>query len=138
VGTRVDYEQRRCAATHNESRYSTVDQNDPAWKIAEAAQISIYRDPDALDKALTDLKASAKDIARAYAFCLTAGSPFAAEATRLILATRLQVVLTQEHVAAQRAMGATINILTGVLVFLTVVLVILGSIDIWEKLCGFR
>jgi hypothetical protein len=104
-----------------------MDQNDVAWKIAEATLASINTGPDTLDTALTDLKASAKDIARAYALCLTNRTPFGSEANRLILNTRLQLALMQEHVAAQKRMGLTINILTTVLVVLTVVLVIFGS-----------
>jgi hypothetical protein len=116
-----------------------VDQNDPAWKIAEAALASVNSGPSILDAALNDSEASAKDIARAYALCLTSQTPFVStEATRLILSARLQVALVREHVAAQRRMGRTINILTGVLVVLTVVLVILGAIAIWPQLRGCR
>jgi hypothetical protein len=111
---------------------TTVDQNDPAWKIAEAALKSIDSGPSTLDAAL--LQASAKDIARAYALCLSSLTPFSqTEATRLILDTRLQVALVQEHVAAQQRMGRTLNILTVALVVLTLALVIFGGIAIWQK-----
>jgi hypothetical protein len=107
-----------------------VAQNDVAWKLAEAAHASLNSGPDTLDKALTDLKASAKDIARAYALCLTQ-VPFSSNAAnRLILDTRLQVALVQEHVAAHERMGSKVNILTWVLILLTVVLVIFGIINI--------
>jgi hypothetical protein len=112
---------------------SIVDQNDAAWKIAEATMASLGGHPDALDTALTDLKASARDIARAYALCLWKPPFSATEASRLILNTRLQVALVQEHVAAQRRMGLTVNILTFVLVVLTIALVIFGGMDLWEK-----
>jgi hypothetical protein len=111
-----------------------VEQNDPAWKIAEATLALLNSGPNTLDTALTDLKASARDIARAYAQCLSQ-APFSQyEANRLILNTRLQVALVQEHVAAEQRMGRTFNILTGVLVVLTIALVFLGGIDIWAKL----
>jgi hypothetical protein len=110
-----------------------MDQQDPAWKIATAAHASTNSGPDALDAVLTDLKASASDIARAYALCLSAGPFASAEAPRLILATRLQVALVQEHVKAQQRMGRTITGLTWVLVALTVALVIFGGMDIWMR-----
>jgi hypothetical protein len=107
-----------------------MDKNDPAWKIAEAAHASTNSGPDTLDAALTLLKPSAMDIARAYALCLSAGPFASSEAPRLILSTRLQVALVQEHVEAQRRMGRTINVLTVVLVVLTVALVALGVVAI--------
>lgn len=110
-----------------------MNENDPAWKIAEAARASLASGPDTLDKALADLKASSNDIARAYALCLTQ-TPFStSEANRLIIDSRLKVALVQEHVAAQKRMGRTLNILTWVLVVLTVVLVVFGGIDILGK-----
>jgi hypothetical protein len=110
-----------------------MDKNDVAWKLAEAAHASTNSGPDTLETALTDLKPSARDIARAYALCLSAGPFASSEAPRLILAQRLQVALVEEHVEAQRRMGRTINALTWVLVVLTVVLVILGGIDIYMR-----
>jgi hypothetical protein len=114
-----------------------LDENDPAWKIAVAARASANSGPDALDAALTELKPSARDIARAYALCLSQQpqlqEQFSSEAIRLILAARLQVALVEEHVEAQRRMGRTITGLTWMLVVLTVVLVILGGVDIWMR-----
>ena len=110
-----------------------MDKEDPAWKIAEATYNSLSTDPSTLDATLKKLQASAEDIARAYALCLSP-TPFSStEATRLILQSRLHVALVQEHVAAQKRMGRTVNILTWALVVLTVVLVGLGGIDVWEK-----
>ena len=112
-----------------------MDQQDPAWRIAEAAHASTNSGPDTLDTALRDLKPSAKDIARAYALCLSAGPFASAEAPRLILAARLQVALVEEHVKAQQRMGRMITGLTWVLVALTVALVIFGGMDIWMRHC---
>jgi hypothetical protein len=111
-----------------------LDRNDAAWQIAEAAHASMNSGPDTLDAALARLKPSARDIARAYGLCLSAGPFASSEAPRLVLAARLQVALVEEHVEAQRRMGRTINWLTVVLVVLTVVLVILGGIDIWMRM----
>ena len=73
---------------------------------------------DGLEKTFEELKPTSKTIAQAYALCLTR-APFASsEANRLILSTRLQVALVEEHVRAQRRMGLTVNILTAVLVAL--------------------
>jgi hypothetical protein len=107
---------------------NTVDQNDPAWKLAEASLATARGDLKALDQAVTTLNATSKDIARAYALCLAnTGEAFSqTEATRLILNTRLQVALVEEHVAAQKRMGRTIKWLNWVLVFLTAALVWMG------------
>ncbi len=112
-----------------------MDANDPAVKLARAADASrIGDDPDQLDKTIQELKPSSATIARAYALCLNQNQPFTSEANRLMLNTRLQVALMEEHVAAQRRMGFTINALTWVLVVLTLVLVIFGVIDLGQKL----
>ena len=114
-----------------------MDESDLAWKVATAALKSLA-DTGALDSALSELKPSAKDIARAYGLCLTT-SPFAqTEATRLVLNARLQVALVQEHVTAQERMGRMINVLTWVLVVMTTALVIFGGIDFWQKWRGYR
>jgi hypothetical protein len=111
-----------------------VDRSDPAWQLADAALASMRTDPDTLEGVIRDLKPTARDMARAYTLCLTT-PPFAqTEATRLILNSRLQVTLVEEHVAAQRRMGWTINFLTGVLVVLTVLLVIFGEFDLAKVL----
>jgi hypothetical protein len=60
-----------------------MDQNDPAWKLAQATVASLSDRGDALDRALRELKPTSGDVARAYALCLTT-PPFAStEATRL-------------------------------------------------------
>jgi hypothetical protein len=111
-----------------------MDESDTAWKLAKAVQAAASNDPDNLDKTFAELKPSATHIARAYTLCLTT-SPFnLSEANRLILNARLEVALMEEHVAAQRRMGVTINVLTGVILFLTLVLVGFGVIDLWGKL----
>lgn len=113
-----------------------MDHNDPAWKIAEATLTSINTGPNTLDAALVGQ--SATDIARAYALCLTSQTTFASnEATRLILSARLQVALVQEHVAAQRRMGRTVNRLTVAIAALTLLLVIFGIIELWPKLTAY-
>jgi|SRR5580658_3591301 hypothetical protein len=111
-----------------------MDANDPAVKLARAADASrIGNDPDELDRTIQELKPNSATIARAYALCLNQNQPFTSEANRLMLNTRLQVALVEEHVAAQRRMGFTINALTWVLVVLTLVLVAFGVIDLCTK-----
>jgi hypothetical protein len=109
------------------------DENDPAWKLATAVRASLNNDPEHLERVFKELAPTATTVARAYTLCLTTPL-FSAEANRLILNTRLQVVLMEEHVAAQRRMGFTINALTWVLVVLTLVLVVFGVIDLCQKL----
>jgi hypothetical protein len=111
-----------------------MNENDPAWKLAAAADASRNGGSDILEEAFKDLKPTTITIAQAYALCLTTPLFSGSEANRLILSTRLQVALMEEHVAAQRRMGFTINALTWVLVVLTVVLVVFGVIDLCQKL----
>ena len=110
-----------------------MDANHPAWKLAAAAHATWLGDADALENAIAELKPSSKTIAQAYALCLTNGLPFSPEAARLMLKARLQVAVMEEHVAAQERMGQTINVLTGVLVVLTLLLVVFGFADIADK-----
>jgi hypothetical protein len=106
-----------------------MDENNSAWKLATAARAALNNNPDCLDDAFKELKPSAITIARAYTLSLTT-IPFSqSEANRLILGARLQVALMEEHVAAQRRMGRMINVLTGVLVVLTLVLVVFGGVE---------
>jgi len=108
-----------------------VNQEDPAWQIAEATVASISNGPDTLDATLVELRASARDIARAYALCLTGNTPFSQNsATRLILESRMHVALVEEHVQAQKRMGRTVNILTFVIMVMTGALVYFGGIDV--------
>jgi hypothetical protein len=110
-----------------------MDENDPAWKLAAAADASLQGGSDILEEAFKALKPAPTTIARAYALCLTK-TPFTADSrSRMILEARLQVALMEEHVAAQRRMGFTINALTWVLVVLTLVLVVFGVIDLCQK-----
>ena len=113
-----------------------MDRNDPAWRLAEATLASTALDADALDAAFRELRPTARDVARAYALCITTRPYSQTEATRLILSARLQVTLMEEHVSAQHRMGLTINILTGVLVVLTLVLVIFGEFDMARLFSG--
>ena len=111
-----------------------MDENDPAWKLAAAAHESLNGGPDDLEAVFKDLKPTTITIAQAYALCLTK-NPFSGDSrSRLILNARLEVALMEEHVAAQRRMGRTINVLTWVLVVLTLVLVIFGLIDLCQGL----
>ena len=109
-----------------------MDQNQPAWKLAEAARATRRGEPDAMDRAIGELKPSSTTIAQAYALCFS--HPFDGdEAYRRILHSRLQVALMHEHVAAQERMGLTINVLTGVLVMLTLLLVVFGLADLTDR-----
>lgn len=106
----------------------------PAWKLAEATnEARSNADPAILERAFEELKPTSKAIAQAYALCLTR-APFAsAPANYMTLETRLQVALMQEHVAAQERMGRTLNVLTAVLVVLTLLLVVFGLADLADK-----
>jgi hypothetical protein len=106
----------------------------PAWKLAMATEEARATGVlDVLERAFEELKPTSKTIAQAYALCLTR-APFSnSEANRLILNTRLQVALMEEHVAAQERMSRTINILTAVLVVLTLLLVVFGGADLADK-----
>jgi hypothetical protein len=115
-----------------------MDESDPAWKLAQAALASLSN-ADRLEEAFKELKPTAITIARAYSLSLTTPPFSTREANRLILDARLQVALMEEHVAAQKRMGFTINALTWVLVALTLVLVIFGVVDLCQKIqtgCG--
>ena len=111
-----------------------VEQSDPAWKLAAAADAAgMSGDMDAFERAFAALKPNSRIIARAYAVCLTKPPFTAHEASRLILYRYLEVALMEEHVAAQRRMGRTINRLTFFLVLLTAALVFFGVVDLIEK-----
>ena len=101
-----------------------MDKTHPAWIVAEAALAVLRGDNEALEKVFKELKPTTRVVAQAYALCLNTPPFSQTEATRLILGTRLQVALVEEHVAAQKRMGRTINVLTVVLVILTVLLVL--------------
>jgi hypothetical protein len=111
-----------------------VDQNDRAWRLAAAADAAGKNDAGALDRAFAELHPTPEEVARAYSLCLTTPPFNSTEGTRLILTARLQVLLAQEQVAAQRRMRRSINILIGVLVVLIVVLLLLGGFEVWEEL----
>jgi hypothetical protein len=111
-----------------------MDENDPAWKLAAAADASLKGGPDILEEAFKALEPSPTTIAQAYALCLTKSQFQADSRSGLILSARLQVALVEEHVAAQRRMGFTINALTWVLVVLTLILVAFGVVDLCQKL----
>lgn len=114
-----------------------MDKSDPAWKLAQATYEAMEgTDKEALDRAFIELKPPARDIARAYALCLHT-APFAStEKTRLALNARLQVALMEEHVAAQQRMGRTMEILTWVLIWLTVLLGVFGIFEFFHLLAG--
>ncbi|HYX75174.1 MAG TPA: hypothetical protein VE819_10865 [Steroidobacteraceae bacterium] len=111
-----------------------MDQNDRAWRLAAAAEAAWKGDAGALDRAFVELQPTSEEVARAHSLCLTTAPFNSIEGTRLMLTTRLQVLLTQEHVAAQRRMRRSTNILIGVLIVLVVILVLLGGFEVWEDL----
>jgi len=103
-----------------------MDKNDPAWKLAEAALATVGGDLDTLDKTFEQLKPTTRTLARAYTLCLTT-PPFSnTEATRLILNT-LQFALAEQ--AARK-----LNVLTGWLIGLTVLLLAFGVFEIGTEL----
>jgi hypothetical protein len=105
-----------------------MDHNDPAWKLAEAADAAQHGDVDAIDRAFATLKPTPRTLARAYALCLTTPPFSQSEATRLILST-LQFAVAEES-------GRKLNVLTGWLIALTVALVAFNVFDLWLRLCG--
>jgi hypothetical protein len=108
-----------------------LDPNDPAYKLAQAALDAVRGDLDAIDRAFKELKPDTRILTRAYTLCLMNGTPFSGtEATRLILET-LQYRLAEK--TAHR-----LNVLTGLLVFLTVVLIGFGVFDVCMRLHGYE
>lgn len=93
----------------------TLDPNDPAYKLAQAAQASVNGDLDAIDRAFEEQKPTTRTLTRAYAMCLMNMSPFGAEATRLILST-LQYRLAEKSARRLYALTWVIATLTGVLI----------------------
>ena len=106
----------------------TPDPNDPATKLAEAALAAARGDPDAIDRAFNEQRPTTRTLTRAYALCLSTSPYSGTEATRLILST-LQYRLAEK--TAHR-----LNVLTGVLVFLTLVLIGFGIFDVCMRLHG--
>jgi hypothetical protein len=108
---------------------ATLDTNDPAYKLAQAAKDAVNGDLDAIDRAFKELKPDTRILTRAYTLCLMNGTPFSgAEAPRLVLNT-LQYQLAEK--TAQR-----IKQLTWALVGFTIVLIGFGVIDICMRLHG--
>ncbi len=105
-----------------------IDTNDPAYRLAKAAFDSARGDPDAIDRAFNELKPTTKTITRAYVFCLCIPPFYGLEAPRLILNT-LQYQLAEK--TARR-----LNVLTGVLVILTLLLIAFGIFDVCMRLNG--
>lgn len=104
------------------------DPNDPAYKLAQAALDALRGDLDAIDRAFNEQKPTTRTLTRAYILCLNT-PPFAnTEATRLILGT-LQYRLAEK--TAHR-----LNVLTAVLVFLTLALIGFGIFDVYTRLHG--
>jgi hypothetical protein len=109
-----------------------VDRNETALALAQAAfdaarfgNITLF---DAVQSSC-----SADDLARAYALSLTEKALDGSEKHRLILREYLQLKLMHEHVAAQRRMGWTINVLTGALLAFTAALAWFGYVDYSKK-----
>jgi hypothetical protein len=105
-----------------------MDKNDPAWKLAEAAQAMLKGDLDAMDRALAEVKPTTQDVAKAHALCLTTAPYSGSEATRLI-------VNSLQYAVAEKT-AHKLNVLTGWLVALTVLLAIFGGFDIIMRLRG--
>jgi hypothetical protein len=107
----------------------TLDQNDPAYKLAQAMLDALGGDLDAIDRAFKELKPDTRILTRAYTLCLISGSPFAGmEATRLILNT-LQYRLAEK--TACRVLALTV-----VLAILTFGLFVFGVFDVYMRLHG--
>lgn len=107
----------------------------PAWRLAAAIHAG-HGDADATERAFEELKPNAVTICQAYALCLTV-QEFNPQSYRLILAARLQLELTQEHVAAQERMGRKLERLTRVLIVLTIALAVFGLADAGEKIINW-
>lgn len=105
-----------------------INPSDPAYKLADAVLSALRGDPDALDRAFNDLKPTTATLIRAYTLCLNTAPFSGTEATRLILST-LHYRLTEKTTHR-------LNVLTGVLVFLTVVLIGFGIFDVYMRLHG--
>jgi hypothetical protein len=107
----------------------TLDPNDPARKLADAALAAANGDLDAIERAFNEHKPNTRTLTRAYTLCLTT-SPFSnKETTRLILST-LQYWLAEK--TAHR-----LYVLTWVIASLTLVLISFGAFDVYMRLCGF-
>ncbi len=109
--------------------------NERAREIAEAAEEAMGKDPSIIEAALVG--ASSDDIVRAIDYVLKRNMP---ERARIMLANRLEVKLTKEHVEAQRAIAAAehklarrIKCLNSMLVVLTILLVFLALPDALAK-----
>jgi hypothetical protein len=101
-----------------------------AWKLAKAAHKSLSDDTrDALDLALVETRATAKDIARAYVLAQD-GRITNSASTMQILTTRLQIALVEEHVREQERMGGTLNVLTRRIFWLTLALVLFSAVGL--------
>lgn len=107
-----------------------MDENDPAWKLAEAALAVVRGDLEALDKAFTELKPTTRTLSRAYGLCLTTHPFSGTEATRLLLNT------LQYSIAEKSAHQLTV--LTRWVVALTVLIALLGLVDVALRICGGR
>jgi hypothetical protein len=107
---------------------TTLDTNDPAYRLAQAAFDALRGDIDAIDRAFKELKPTTQTITRANIVCLTTAPFSASEATRLILST-LQYQLAEK--TAQR-----LNQLTWALAAFTFVLTGFGIFDVYMRLHG--
>jgi hypothetical protein len=108
----------------------TLDPNDPARKLADAALAAANGDLDAIDRAFNEQKPTTRTLTRAYALCLNT-PPFSnTAAPRLILST-LQYRLAEK--TAHR-----LYVLTRVIASLTLVLIVFGSVDVYMRLHGCR
>jgi hypothetical protein len=106
----------------------TIDPNDPARKLADAALAAWNGDLDAIDRAFNEQKLTTRTLTRAYVLCLNT-PPFSnTAATGLILST-LQYRLAEK--TAHR-----LYVLTWVIASLTLVLIGFGAFDVYMRLYG--
>jgi hypothetical protein len=110
-----------------------VESADPANRLALAGINLANQAQGALetfDSTLAELNPSAEVIAQAICIATMRAPGFSA--TRDVLAARLQLMLTREHVAAQERMTSAATYLTVALVVLTAALLGLGAVDYWR------
>jgi DUF917 family protein len=105
-----------------------MDEKDRALKLAEAALAASRGDVNAIGRAFVELEPNTLILAQAYAMCLVTPPFSQTEATRLVLNT-LQFALAEK--AARK-----LNVLTGWLIALTMLLAAFGIVDLVLKLRG--
>ena len=107
---------------------------DIATKLANAAIESVSRQaqPTYFDEVFVSLKPCAQDIARAMCISTAKMPAFTASQTVTVLNAYLQHKLTQEHVDAQSRMATTNTRLTIAIIGLTIILVVIALIPLFQ------